>query len=375
MNIRTHMVSQKKAMIRSLQSMVRCESPTHDKKAVDECSKLFLDGMSGLHKDVLRIPQGEIGDLYAVGYPRFAEPASRPILILTHVDTVWPVGRLKDMPWRAAGPRIFGPGVLDMKAGLVMVLFAFKTLAALKLKPRHAAVLFINSAEETGHSAPNRWIKQLARRSACVLCLEPALPGGALKVRRKGRLVIDLRTRGRSAHAGTPQKGVNAIEEIIAQLARLRPSARGATSMNIGLMSGGTKANIVPDRAQAVLDFRFWTRRDEARILERLKALTPMLQGAKVSYSVQSTVPPMERSRASRDLFVKASRIASGLGLRLKAGETGGGSDASLAASLGVPTLDGLGPDGDGIHAENEHILVPSWLDRTALLTALLTEL
>lgn len=375
MNIRSYIDAQKKQMIGTLESLVRRESPTNDKKAVDECSRSLLRSMSGLGKDILRIPQDEIGDLYAVGFPGFGDRASRPILILTHVDTVWPVGQLRDMPWRRAGPRVFGPGVLDMKAGLVIVLFALRAVEALKLNPRRPVILFINSAEETGHPAPNKWIEQLARRSACVLCLEPALPGGALKTRRKGRLVIDLRTQGRAAHAATPQNGVNAIEELMAQVARLRSLARGATSLNIGLIRGGTKANVVPDGARAVLDFRFWTQRDEARIRERLKALAPVRPGAKVSYSVESTVPPMERSGASRDLFAKASLIASRCGFRLKGGETGGGSDASFAASLGLPTLDGLGPDGDGIHAANEHILIPSFLDRAVLLAALLVEL
>jgi glutamate carboxypeptidase len=375
MNIRPYFEARRGAMIDMLEGLVRRESPTHDKKAVDACSRLFLGRLAGLPRDILRIPQAGIGDLYAIGFPGLSRSADKPILVLTHVDTVWPVGRLKDMPWRVAGPRAYGPGALDMKAGLVMALFAFRAVRDLGLKPRRPAVLFINSAEETGHPAASRWIEQLARSAACVLCLEPALPGGALKVRRKGRLVVELAVRGRAAHAGTPRNGVNAIEELMTQLRALRSLESGSTSLNIGLVSGGTKANVVPDAARAVLDFRFWRRATERKIRAALGALRPRLPGAGVSCSVESSVPPMERNRASRHLFDRAAGIALGLGLELEGGPTGGGSDASLAASLGLPTLDGLGPDGDGIHGAKEHVLIPSLLDRTALLTALLTSL
>ncbi len=376
MNIRSYCASQKSAMVKTLEDLVRHESPTQDKKAVDACSRFYLGLLAGLRNDVLRIPQPEIGDMFAIGFPGLtARSAVKPVLVLTHADTVWPVGRLKDMPWRAVGPKVFGPGALDMKAGLVMVLFALKAIKALGLEPRRPTVLFINSAEETGHPAANRWITQLARSSACVLCLEPALPGGALKVRRKGRLVVELNAAGRAAHAGTPQNGVNAIEELMAQLRSLLALRRGATSLNIGVVSGGTKANVVPEAARAVLDFRYWRGADEKRIRSALRSLKPKLAGARVSYAIESSVPPMERSLASRRLFETAARIARGMGIGLQAGQTGGGSDASLAASLGLPTLDGLGPDGDGIHAVNEHILVPSLVDRTALLAALLTGL
>lgn len=372
MNIREYISSQRAPMLAVLKGLVEHESPTSDKAAVDACLRHFLGLLTIRRKDILRVPQREIGDLYIVGHPGLAPSRLKPILILTHIDTVWPIGRLREMPWRIQGSKLFGPGALDMKAGLVMTLFALKALEALKLPPHRPVTLFINSAEETGHPAANRWIAQLARKAECVLCLEPAIPGGALKVRRKGRLVVELRVKGRAAHAGTPHKGVNAIEELMTQLARLRSLRRGATSLNIGLVSGGTKANVVPDEARAVLDFRFWRGSDEERIREFLAGLAPRLEGAKLKCVVESSVPPMERSQASRRLFAKATRIAAGLGLRLTGGPTGGGSDASLAASLGVATLDGLGPDGDGIHAAHEHILIPSLLDRTALLAALL---
>jgi glutamate carboxypeptidase len=362
-------------MVRVLKELVERESPTSDKRAVDGCLDYFLGHVSKLPVDVLRFPQREIGDLCLVGYPGLSRFEAKPILVLAHTDTVWPVGQLKTMPWRTAGPKVFGPGVLDMKAGLVVALYALKALASLRIPTKRPVLLFINSAEETGHPAASRMIEQLSRKSAFVLCLEPALPGGALKVQRKGRLVVNVRARGKSAHAGTPQNGVSAVEELLLQLNGLRGLRTRGTTMNIGLISGGTKPNVVPADAGAVLDFRFWTEKEAKVILGRLKKMSPKVPGARLSCAVESMTPPLERNAASRRLFQRATKIAGGLGLRLKAGKTGGGSDASLAASLGLPALDGLGPDGAGIHAANEHILVPSFLERAAFLAALLAGL
>ena len=373
--IKEYISSQRQAMVRVLKGLVERESPTSDKRAVDGCLDYFLGHVSKLPVDILRFPQGEVGDLCLVGYPDLSHFKAKPILVLAHTDTVWPVGQLKTMPWRTAGPKVFGPGVLDMKAGLVVALFALKTLASLRIPAKRPVLLFLNSAEETGHPAASRMIEQLSRKSAFVLCLEPALPGGALKVQRKGRLVVNVRARGKSAHAGAPQNGVSAIEELLLQLDGLRSLRTKGTTMNIGLISGGTKPNVVPADAGAVLDFRFWKEKEAKVILERLKKMRPKVPGARLSYSVESMTPPLERSDASRRLFQRAAKIARGLGLRLQAGKTGGGSDASLAAILGLPALDGLGPDGAGIHALNEHILFPSLLERAAFLASLLAGL
>lgn len=375
MTVKEYMASHRKDMVDLLRGLVVHESPTGDKKAVDDCSRFFLSRLAGLEHDLLRIPQKDIGDLYVVGYPRLSDLSPKPVLILTHIDTVWPVGCIKDMPWRALGSKLRGPGVLDMKAGLVIALFALKALAGLSLRPRRPVMLFINSAEETGHTAACRWIKRLALKSACVLCLEPALPDGSLKVRRKGRLVVSLRARGKTAHAGSPHLGANALEEVILQLVSLADLRSRGTTMNIGFVSGGTQANVVPDSARAVLDFRFRKEQDKDRILARLRALSPRIRGARLQATVESVTPPMERSRGSLALFRIASRAAAGQGLHLKAGQTGGGSDASLAASLGLPTLDGLGAVGSGIHAVSENALLPSLPQRAALLAALLAEL
>jgi len=180
---------------------------------------------------------------------------------------------------------------------------------------------------------------------------------------------------GRSAHGGTPEKGVSAVEELVAQIAKFKRLRAGETTVNVGLIGGGEKANVVAESAWATLDVRFWKSADRDRVLKILREAVPTLRGARIKITVESTTPPMEKTKASEKLFLRAQGIAAGLGIALKGGKTGGGSDASIAAGLGVPTLDGLGPDGDGLHAEHEHLLLPSLIERTALLTELLKDL
>lgn len=363
-------------MIQLLKNLVDLESPSSDKKAVDKCTSYAMDKFKKLGANVSRFPQEVIGDLYTVEYPKKkTESEEEQILILTHLDTVWSVGKIKEMPFYLSEDKIYGPGVLDMKAGVVMAIYALKTINDLNIQPKRKISLFINSAEEIGSEASYRIIKNLARKSAYVLCLEPALPGGALKVQRKGRLVIRLECRGKAAHAGNPELGINAIEELIGLLRRLKTQATQQITMNIGLISGGEKANIVADKAWAVLDIRFWKNAQKEKILNLLKKLKSRRKGVRINYSLESVIPPMEKTEASEKLLTRARRIASSLDFKLAAGKAGGGSDASIASSIGIPTLDGLGPEGDGIHAENEHLLLPSLIERTALLTQLLCQL
>jgi glutamate carboxypeptidase len=294
------------------------------------------------------------------------------MLILTHIDTVWPVGKIGKMPFYISGTKVFGPGVLDMKAGLVMAIFSFKALNQLNIKTPRRIALFINSAEEVGSETAYTMIAQLARKSAFALCLEPALSGGALKTQRKGRLVVRLEAKGRAAHAGSPEKGVNAIEELISQLQRLKRLAMGGVTVSINQMGGGEKANVVAESAWAVMDIRFWSTEQKDKIVGALKQLRSARPGAKFKFILESLTPPMEKTLGSKQLYKQVKTIAAGIEITLTEGKTGGGSDASIASSMGVPTLDGLGADGDGIHAEHEHLLLPSLVQRTALLTEIL---
>lgn len=363
-------------MVRMLKNLVQLESPTTEKKAVDRCCAEVLKQLAGLGGRVRKFPQREVGDLHLV---EFGWPGTRnsggPILILTHIDTVWPLGTIDRMPFYLAGDKVFGPGVLDMKAGIVMAIFALGAISNLGARPRRKIWLFINSAEETGNEESHRRIAFLARKAGLVLCLEPGLPGGTVKVQRKGRVVVRIECTGRQAHASTPDKGINAIEELMAQLQKLKKLKIKDMSLNVGLIGGGEKANVVPEKAWAICDLRFWTTQDLNTLKSYLRELRPALKGARVKASWQSFTPPMEYNSPSRLLFNRAREIASSLGMDLKPGRSGGGSDASIASHLGLPCLDGLGPEGEGMHAPNEHLLLPTMIQRTAFLTRLLLEL
>jgi len=376
MDFNRYFQSRQGEMINLLKKVVTMESPTSDKAAVDACSAFVLNEFKKTGAKLTRFPQKDIGDLHLIEYtPAGLKKESEQILVLIHLDTVWPVGKIDKMPFYISGDKVFGPGALDMKAGVVMAVFALCTIHHLNIKPQKRIAIFINSAEETGHDAAHELIKDLARKSALVLCLEPALPGGALKLERKGRLVVRLEVQGKAAHAGTPEKGINAVEELVAQISRLKKLRTGETTVNVGRIAGGEKANVVPEEAWAVLDIRFWKTADKELVRAHFKNMKSELRGAKIKAVFESLTPPMEKTKASTELFVRAGEIASVLGLPLKGGKAGGGSDASIAAGLGLPTLDGLGPDGDGLHAEHEHLLLPSFVERTALLTELLTRL
>jgi len=376
MDFRLYFRSRQGEMVHLLKQLALLESPTHDKKAVDACAAFVAREFKRVGCKVTTFPQKDIGDLTVAEFaPGRLKDADDEILVLTHVDTVWPVGKIVKMPFYVSGNRLYGPGVLDMKAGVVMLLTALRSLHGLNVKPQKRVTVVVNTAEETGNPAAHELIRKLARKASLVLCLEPAIPGGALKLERKGRLVVRLDVRGRAAHGGSPEKGVSAIEELVTQIARLKRLRTGETTVNVGLMGGGEKANVVAENAWAVLDIRFWKITDRDRVLKILREAVPVLRGARLKVSVESTTPPMEKTKASEKLFVRAQEIAAGMGLSLKGGKTGGGSDASIAAGMGIPTLDGLGPDGDGIHAEHEHLLLSSFIERTALLTEFLKDL
>ncbi len=363
-------------MAKLLRTLVRLESPSLDKKSVDACLSFLESLFKKAGMKVTRFPARTVGDPLVVEFkPRNSPRARKPILILTHADTVWPVGQIKKMPFVLRGNKAYGPGALDMKAGLVQAYFALKEIREFGLPLRGPVQLFINSAEEISHPLSCRLIKKLTLGSRAVLCLEPALPDGGLKVRRKGRLVVRLETRGKMAHAGSPDLGVNAIEELAHQLLALRKLRRAGTTLNLGHIQGGQRANVVADWASATLDFRFWKDADKAKILHALRRLKPSLPGARLAVRLESLTPPLEPNGPSRALFREVRRIAAGQGQKLSGGQTGGGSDASLASSFGRPTLDGLGPSGRGIHAAQEHVDLSSLVQRTALLAAILADL
>jgi glutamate carboxypeptidase len=291
------------------------------------------------------------------------------VLLLGHLDTVWPVGELERQPLRRDGNLLYGPGVYDMKAGLAIGLLAVRALLEQGSLPGTIVVL-VTSDEETGSRTSRRVIEDEARRSQAVLVLEPALPGGAVKTRRKGCGEFRLAVRGRAAHAGIePERGASATLELAHQILAIQhlqdPAAD--TTVNIGVVRGGSRPNVVAAEAEAVIDVRVASRTEELRLAAALHNLRPVVPGTLLEISGGFDRPPLERTPEIGRLFNLAGEVASALGRQLEEGGTGGGSDGNFTAALGVPTLDGLGAIGSGAHAFGEHIDVSEIAWRAAL--------
>jgi glutamate carboxypeptidase len=295
-------------------------------------------------------------------------------MILGHVDTVWPLGTLDCMPVRRDGDRLHGPGTFDMKAGIALALTAIEAMRATGT-PYPPVTMLWTTDEEVGSATSRQTIESEAGRSAAVLVLEPALPGGALKTARKGCGEFELLVQGVAAHAGLdPGKGASAIHELAGQIAaieRLQDLTRGI-SVNVGLVSGGSRPNVVAAEARATIDVRAPTRDAADGVESALRELHPARPGTRLTIKGGFARPPMERTPAVVALFARASAVASAIGRALAEGPAGGGSDGNFTAVLGVPTLDGLGPIGDGAHAAHEHVDVTALPWRAALLAGLL---
>ena len=282
------------------------------------------------------------------------------------------------MPFRVEGGRAWGPGVYDMKAGLVILEYALKAIDALGLALPRPLVALWTSDEEIGSPTSRERIEIEARQAAFALVLEPPIAGGRLKTARKGVGGFTIEVEGKSAHAGVdPEKGINAIVELSHQVLKINDLNRPdlGTTLSVGRVEGGTTPNVVPDRASALVDVRASGREEAERVESALRGLAPVLFGAKIRVTGRFNRPPMERTARSADLFEQARAIGRGLGLELGEGSTGGGSDGNFTAGVGTPTLDGLGADGRGAHASDEQISVDSLVERAGLLAALLLQL
>lgn len=307
-----------------------------------------------------------------------AEPRLAPLVALGHIDTVHPVGTLASQPFRRIDGRAEGPGIFDMKAGVALLVEAITILAARGTGPRRPLRFLVTCDEEIGSHASRGLIREAAIGAEAALVPEPSLPDGAVKTRRKGVATYRLEARGRAAHAGIdPERAISAVTEIAHQILTVIGTAdpsRG-TSVNVGLIQGGTASNVVPAEAWATIDVRFVTAAEGERVDDALRALKPKLQGATVRVELTETRPPLERTEGVVRLYSHAKSVSSELGVALAEGSTGGGSDGSLIASFGLPTLDGLGPRGGGAHAVDEHILLEDLPFRLALLCRLLETL
>jgi glutamate carboxypeptidase len=353
--------------LRLLEQMVSMESPSFDKGLTDK----FVAFVARQFKvgEVEVIPVEKFGNHLLM---RVGPSAKNRVLLLGHTDTVWPAGELAKRPFKIDGGRATGPGVFDMKSGIVLMWMALRVL-----KDCPVTVL-LNSDEEIGSNSSRPLIEGEASQCGTVLVLEPSLPFGALKTARKGLGRFTVKAVGRAAHAGIdPQKGVNAIEELshqILKLQRMTDFERG-TTVTVGVVQGGTRSNVVPAEAAAEIDVRATSIEEAERVAAAIKKLKPQLPDARLEVRGSINRPPMERTADTARLFDIARKLAAQIGIDLKEASTGGASDGNFTAALGIPTLDGLGAVGGGAHAVDEWVDIDSLPARAALVAGLIKEI
>ena len=366
---------------------VRIESPTDDPVATarmgDEAVSALTDGVRGLLSEasVSRVPGTNAGTPRGphvlVRIPG-ASPAEKPLLLLGHLDTVWPHGTLETIPFRIEDGVARGPGVYDMKAGLVQTIWALRVLDRHGLQPRRPLTILWNTDEEAGSAASRELIEAEAGVASSCLVMEPSLPHGGAKTARRGVGILTVTVRGRAAHAGLePERGINAITElagIVTAASALSAPASGVT-VNVGLIRGGSRTNVVPAEASADVDIRMDDPAAGERLIRALRDLDAQHPEAETHWSGGVNRPALVRNEGVVRLHERARRLAGELDWELGEGSAGGGSDGNIVAGLGVPVLDGLGPLGDGAHARHEQVVTADLPRRAALLAALLLEL
>jgi glutamate carboxypeptidase len=358
-------------IISFIRELVECESPSDDPAAIARFTALFSERVSDIAE--CRMVGTHLQCEFKLPGP--ARKRSGQIFALGHSDTVWPLGTLGHMPWREEQGRLWGPGVLDMKAGLAFFVFAMRMIRDEGTPVARRVMLQLNSDEEVGSHTSRALTEREAKKSAAVLVLEPGTGlAGKLKTARKGVGGFRVAVHGKSSHAGVDfAAGASAIDELAYQIGKIRTFtdlARGIT-VNTGVIGGGTRTNVVAAEAYAEIDFRIPRLRDYTALQRKFGSLKPRDKRCKLEVTGDLNRPPMERTREIAGLFKSAQRLAAGLGVKLEESATGGGSDGNFTAALGVPTLDGLGAVGEGAHAVHESILMDRIADRVALLAKL----
>ena len=368
------------ALLDLLRRLVQVESPSDDKAAVDACVALAAAQAKALGGRVKLHRQRAFGDVLEAHFgPRTRKPAeskagaAKPILLLGHLDTVWPLGTLKSMPFRVAEGRVWGPGTLDMKAGVAMAFTAIELLGEVGLLNREL-VLLLNSDEEVGSPISRPITESLAAKCASVYVLEPA-QGLAYKTVRKGTGNWRIEVQGIAAHAGVDfEKGANAIRELARMIEKVSgwtDLKRGLT-VSVGMVGGGSKTNVIPAQAWAEVDVRIARKADGQRIAQRFAGLKPQDKRCTLAVTGGINRPPMERTKQVVALYHLARKIAGELGFSLTEIAVGGGSDGNFTGGIGISTLDGLGAVGDGAHATHEHVIAAELPRRAALLAGLI---
>jgi glutamate carboxypeptidase len=362
-------------MLTTLRAFVVAESSSLEKAAADRCCRIIAAEWHKRGARVERLAQKHRGDhLRITWWPRKSRLAGQ-LLVLGHYDTVYASGTLAKMPFHVAAGKAYGPGAFDMKAGIVQALFALDALQQIASSQRKRVIFLWTSDEEIGSESSREVIETEARRSEAVFVLEPSFgPRGLLKTARKGVGEAEIIVHGRASHAGlAPQEGINAIHELARQITRLQEwnDLRRGVTISAGLIEGGTRTNVIPDRAHAVLDLRALRIADMQRLERHLHELRPTLPGARLEIRGGFNRAPLER-KMSAALFGRAKSLAAPMNLSVEECTVGGGSDGNLTAACGIPTLDGLGAVGDGAHSSHEHVLFKTMPARAALLAALL---
>jgi len=365
---------QRDHMIDIIRRLVEIESPSDNKQAVDRCSAFAAEEFAALGGRAQFHRVADFGNHLQVDFP--GETQQKPVLLLGHYDTVYPLGTLTTMPCRLGNGRLWGPGVLDMKSGIALMMYAIRGLQEWNGQlPRPVTVLLV-SDEEVGSDTSRAITEDLAKRSSAVLVLEPSYGHkGAVKTARKGVGEYALKVTGVASHAGLDfEKGQSAILELARQILAITKMVdlkRGLT-VNVGVVTGGTRTNVVASEARAEIDVRVARMKDALVIDKKLRALRPVNRRCKLDISGGVNRPPMERNAGVAMLFDRAALIARELGWKLTEAAVGGGSDGNFTAGLGIPTLDGLGGVGDGAHAAHESITVSELPRRAALLAGLI---
>jgi glutamate carboxypeptidase len=355
-------------------SLAEIESPSDDKAALDRMAQFAAGRFANLGGRVTLHPQASAGDHLQVTFGGRAQ--GKPILLLGHLDTEWPLGTLRNMPVRESGGKLYGPGVFDMKSGVAMMIHALAILQKIHgWLPRPVTVLLV-SDEEVGSASSRAITEKLAKEHAAVLVLEPSFgPKGALKTGRKGVGEYSLRAQGISSHAGLDfEKGQSAVVELAKQILKVSAFTdrkRGIT-VNPGVVAGGSRSNVIAAEAKVVIDLRVATMRDASAMDKKFRGLKPVNKKCKLTVSGGINRPPLERSEKVKALFAMAREIAKDMGFKVEESAVGGGSDGNFTAALGVSTLDGLGAVGDGAHATHEHVVIGALPWRTALLASLI---
>jgi glutamate carboxypeptidase len=364
------------ALIRFIRELVECESPTDSPQGVSRCAALLADSLADI-ADGRTVPAGPgVGRIYSCRFRLPGQSKSGKILALGHSDTVWPRGTVRTMKFRHRDGRLWGPGVLDMKTGLALFAFAMRALRDLEIPVPHDVHLLVNPDEETGSAASRATTEKLAAGCRAVLVLEPGTGlEGKPKTSRKGIGAYRIAVSGVASHSGVDfEKGASAVVELARQIseriAGFTDLKHGIT-VNPGVISGGTRSNVIAAHAHAEIDIRVPRARDAAALDKRFRALRPFDKRCSLEVTGGIRRPPMERTRKIADLFRLARGFAAEVGVTLEESSTGGGSDGNFTAALGLPTLDGIGAVGEGAHAAHESVLVDRLADRVALLAKL----